>query len=283
VPPSEPSRTMVQTAIVRAAHQVLDRPLILEDPLAVGLVPEASEQAILATETDHRSVANTRRRAAVVLRSRFAEDRLADAVERGVSQYVIAAAGLDTFPWRQPDFARKIHIYFADLPGSLIWVRARLRQRGLSQPSNLTFVPVDLERRDIGCQLVKFGFDPRAPTFCSALGIVQFLTAGAVDALLQFAAEARHQSEIVLSFTPPDDELGPKEIAGLKLSLERGENFGERWLTRLRAAELVERFERFGFRKIVHLTPEMAQQRYFGDRTDALSAPRTGQVIAAII
>jgi len=36
-----PSRTLLPPAIRRAAHQLLDTPLILNDPIAVGLVPEA--------------------------------------------------------------------------------------------------------------------------------------------------------------------------------------------------------------------------------------------------
>jgi O-methyltransferase involved in polyketide biosynthesis len=38
----------------------------------------------------------------VVLRSRYAEDRLALAASRGVRQYVILGAGMDTFAYRQP-------------------------------------------------------------------------------------------------------------------------------------------------------------------------------------
>jgi hypothetical protein len=174
--PGQPSQTMVQAAILRAAHQLLDRPLIFADPIAVGLVPEASEQAILCAAAAFRSRSMTMRRASMVLRSRFAEDRLATSAKRGIRQYVIAATGLDTFPWRQPPFARDMRIFAADLPASLAWTRERFRERGLHQPSNLTFVPVDLEDRQLGQQLLKFGFASNEPMFCSALGIVQFLT-----------------------------------------------------------------------------------------------------------
>ena len=55
--PEQASVSMVRTAIRRAAHQLLDLPRILEDPIAVGLVPEATEQAILATADEHRASA----------------------------------------------------------------------------------------------------------------------------------------------------------------------------------------------------------------------------------
>ena len=76
------SRTAQGTALHRAAHQLFDRPLIFEDPLAVKLL-EARESARLSLASAR--LANTRSansRAFVVVRSRFAEDRLREAVTR---------------------------------------------------------------------------------------------------------------------------------------------------------------------------------------------------------
>ena len=44
----QPSRTLLPPAIRRAAHQLLDSPLIFNDPVAVGLVPEAEAELIRA-------------------------------------------------------------------------------------------------------------------------------------------------------------------------------------------------------------------------------------------
>src|SRR5207245_896589 len=38
-------------------------------------------------------------------RARYAEDRLDEAIKRGISQYVILGAGLDSFAFRRPDVA----------------------------------------------------------------------------------------------------------------------------------------------------------------------------------
>ena len=281
--PGQPSQTMVQAAMLRAAHQLLDRPLIFADPIAVGLVPEASEEAILAAAAEFRSPSMMMRRASMVVRSRFAEDRLAAAAGRGVRQYVIAAAGLDTFPWRQPPFVRGMRIFAADLPATLAWAQDRFRERGLSQPRNLTFVPVDLEHRQLRQQLIEFGFATNEPMFCSALGIVQFLTSDAVNALLLFAASAPKGSEIAFSFSPPDEELNEAELVELRRSMARGEKFGEPWLTRMRPDDVIGRLERFGFTDGVHLTPELAHERYLCGRPDALRISRSSQLIAAVV
>src|SRR4051794_7665812 len=95
----QPSRTLLGPAIRRAAHQLLDAPLILNDPVAVGLVPEAGADVIRAALAEHQTEESVRLRSLFVLRSRFAEDRLAEAAARGVRQYLIVGGGLDTFPW----------------------------------------------------------------------------------------------------------------------------------------------------------------------------------------
>jgi methyltransferase (TIGR00027 family) len=279
----QPSQTMLQTAVLRAVHQLLDDPLIFDDPIAVDLVPEASRDAILREESKYRAPVLTVRRAGVVLRSRFAEDRLAAAAPRGVRQYVIAAAGLDTFPWRQPSFAQTMRIFVTDLPESLAVLQDCVRRRGLPKPANLVYVPIDLERKELLAPLVAAGFDSKLPTFCAALGIVQFLTLDAVDALLTFVAQRAKGSEIVLSFTPPDDELGERELNGVRESQARTKGYGEPWLTRLRPGEMAARLSLLGYSDIELVTPDLANRRYFHRRSDGLASTSSGQVIAAIV
>jgi methyltransferase (TIGR00027 family) len=279
----QPSQTMVQMAVLRAAHQLLDEPRIFNDPIAVDLVPEASRDAILQAEPKYRTPILTVRRVHAALRSRFAEDRLAAAAARGVRQYVIAAAGLDTFPWRQPSFARQMRIFVADVPESLAVLQDCVWRRGLPQPVNLACVPIDLEQKELLEPLVAAGFDPELPMFCSALGIVQYLTLEAVDALLTFAARRATGSEIVFSFTPPDDELGECQLSTVRESQVRTQGYGEPWLTRLRPNQLTERLSLLGFCDIELLTPDLAKQRYFCGRSDGLESTTSGHVMAAIV
>jgi methyltransferase (TIGR00027 family) len=281
--PGQPSRTLLVPAVRRAAHQLLDTPLIFNDPIAVGLVPEASEHAIRNALEDHRRSEAMLVRSLFALRSRFAEDRLAAAAARGVRQYVILGAGLDTFPWRQPDFARGLRIFAADHVATLAWTQVRFWERGLPKPANLTFVAVDLEEHHLGERLAEFGFERETVSFLSVLGVMQYLERGAVEALLGFASSLRAGSEIVFSFILPDDELKGDEvdltISGAALS----QVMGEPWKSRLQPRELVDLLSRFGFSDVFHLTPELAQERYFAGRKDGLQAPRLGQLIAAIV
>jgi methyltransferase (TIGR00027 family) len=281
--PGEPSQSMIRIAVRRAAHQLLDRPLVFEDPVAVGLVPEAFQDGVLATADEHRASLPTLLRALFALRSRFAEDRLAEAALRGVRQYVVLGAGLDTFAWRQPAFARNMRVFYVDHPCSLAWTTGQFRKRGLSTPPNLSFVPVDLEAQELAARLDEHGFEREASTFSSLLGVTQYLSRDAVQAIFRFAASLPAQSEIVLSFTPPDDELEGEELAVAIQSATLTKTMGEPWMTRLRPSEAFGLLTHFGFGEVLHLTPKRAQQRYFAGRNDMLRAPKLEQLIAATV
>jgi methyltransferase (TIGR00027 family) len=282
--PGQASQSMVRTAIRRAAHQLLDRPRIFEDPIAVGFIPEASEQAILgAGDHHHRAPMQTLFRSLFAFRSQFAEERLAHAVARGVRQYVIVGAGLDTFPWRQPGFAKALRIFWVDHPATLAWSKARIRERGLPTPKNLCFVAADLEKQELAERLTGHGFAPEAGAFCSVLGVTQYLSRDAIEAMLLFAASLPSQSEIVLSFAPPDGELDGDDLAAAIHGVALTEAMGEPWKTRLTASEIFELLTRLEFGEVFHLTQKRAQQRYFAGRYDMLRAPRLEQLIAAIV
>jgi methyltransferase (TIGR00027 family) len=262
---------------------LLDEPRILEDPIAVGLVPEASEQAILDAAEDHRAPLPTLLRSLFAFRNRFAEDRLAEAAARGVCQYVIVGAGLDTFPWRQPTFANALRIFYVDHPTTLAWTMARFRERGLATPPNLSFVAADLEERNLAKRLDESGFEREVGAFCSVLGITQYLGRDALEALFRFAASLPAQSEIVFSFAPPDDDLEGEELVAAIQSATLTETMGEPWITRLRPSEAFGLLTCFGFGEVFHLTPKRAQQRYFDGRGDMLKAPRFEQLMAATV
>ena len=121
-----PSATALAAALLRAAHQLLDRPRILEDPLAIRIL--GSERASALRSYPERYAVRRTLRAFIVLRSRYAEDELARAVQRGVRQYVILGAGLDTFPYRNPYPASQLRVYEVDHPATQSWKRRQLHQ-----------------------------------------------------------------------------------------------------------------------------------------------------------
>ena len=152
----------------RAAHQVLDRGSILNDPLAMKILRE-DEKDVLQFANVHPLASIGRLFAAA--RSRIAEDALSAAVEGGIRQFVILGAGLDTYALRSPHGARQIRIYEVDHPATQAWKRQRLAEAQLALPPWLNFVPVDFERDDLGRCLSARAFSRTRPRFSPGSGL----------------------------------------------------------------------------------------------------------------
>ena len=137
----QPSRTALRVAIRRAAHQLMEQPRVLDDPIALPLVAEGNtrdlERACHPVAQDFRCF--------MAARSRFTEDQLALAVARGVTQYIVLGAGLDTFAYRNP--FPELHVFEVDFPATQQWKRFMLDEASIPIPANLTFVPLDFEHK----------------------------------------------------------------------------------------------------------------------------------------
>jgi methyltransferase (TIGR00027 family) len=267
--------------LLRAAHQLLDgEPKILDDaPIVRLLGPERATR--LKEHPDEVQTASARRlRAHVLLRSRFAEDRLAAAVERGVRQYVLLGAGLDTFALRQPAWAQRLTIVEIDQPATQAAKRARFEELGIAVPRNVVFAPVDFETTTLREALPAAGVDMSAPVFFSWLGVTMYLTDDAVDQVLRTIAQLPPGTEVVLTFaTPPDPQEEPARVA----FAQRAAEVGEPWITFFTPEALEHRLRSSGFSAVTFLTPAVARERYFRDRHDGLEAPRRVSIASAVV
>jgi methyltransferase (TIGR00027 family) len=277
---NQPSQTQLRTAIRRATHQLLDDHIIFDDPVALRVVPEAADPQVIAGLQNDKAPDLTLLRTLFAMRSRFAEDRLAAAVARGARQYVVLGAGLDTFPWRQPQAAQALRLFMVDHPESLVWSQHRFHDAGLSPPENTAYVPADLERDNLRHVLTRHGLDPNAITCISMLGVSQYLSGATLDHVLRFAAALVRDSELVVSIALPDDQLSGADLNAARRSAQFTGSIGEPWLTRMSPHALQTRLSGLGFRNVFHLTPEIAQARYL--QPDA-KAPGWEQVLAAIV
>jgi len=69
-------------------------------------------------------------RASIVARARFIEDLVVEQAARGVGQYVLLSAGLDTFAQRRPEIVARLRVFEVDKPGAQAWKRRLLLELG---------------------------------------------------------------------------------------------------------------------------------------------------------
>jgi methyltransferase (TIGR00027 family) len=266
-PERRASQTAVAAAITRAIHYKSGgEPKILRDSISARLLGSdlPSETRPGGTETE----------AGVLLRSRFAEDRLAEAVQRGVSQLVILGAGLDSFAYRQPSWAHGLRIFEVDHPESLADKKRRLAAGSVFVPGNVAFIPIDFERTTLREGLRDSSLDFAKPTFFTCLGVLGYLTREAVDAIFQLVSEFPTGSEIAFTFF---SEAIPAQVR------EFGAKTNEQLLTSLDTAELTKDLSDKGFGAFVILSPEEAERRYFQNRADGMRPPRFPKIAAALV
>jgi methyltransferase (TIGR00027 family) len=275
------SNTAIGVAWLNAAHQVIDSsPRILDDPIIVRLVG-ATVMAISERRDRFQSPWARALRAHVVLRSRFAEERLADAVRLGVRQYVILGAGLDTFAYRQPDWASGVRVFEVDQPATQALKQQRLAAAGIMVPDNVLYVAIDFETESLADGLRRGGVRLDAPVFFAWLGVTMYLTEPAIDAVLQTIAALPPSSEIVFTFAQPRTQE-PDETRGPSLA-ERAAEIGEPWVTFFEPDALERKLIAFGFSSVGFLTAEVANDRYFRARLDALPAPKRASIAYATV
>ena len=211
---AEPDNTAVRTALWRALHVQLDaKPPIFEDEIGLKLVapPDDWQQRPDMKYTK-------RLRASIIARSRFIEDLIIEQNKKGIGQYVILGAGLDTFAQRRPGIASKLQIYEIDQPGTLIWKEQRLTELGFGIPEYLHFVPVNFEASSWWERLLKAGFDIFKPAVVACTGVSLYLTKEAIIATLNQIATLARGSKLAMTFYLPiellDEEDKPmQEIA----------------------------------------------------------------------
>lgn len=278
------SRMAEGSAYLRAVHMVIDgEPKILQDPLAATLLGPGFEERLSADRERLATAPLVKSRSLICMRSRFAEDELAVAIGRGVRQYVLLGAGLDTSPYRPGHPAGQIDTFEIDHPDTQRWKLERLHRAGVAIGDRLHHVAVDFEKDSLAGRLAASGFDREQPAFFSWLGVSYYLNREAVLDVFRFVGSLPAGSQIVFDFVMDDTELNRTEREAMKGITAMVQRFGEPWLSRFGPQELQRTLRELGFSRTEHFSHALASHRYFEGRTDGLYLDFTTQMMSAIV
>jgi methyltransferase (TIGR00027 family) len=213
------SRTALGVSLVRAVHARTDPDPVIVDDWGERLVPAWARDAFIEmalAQLAPEERARIQERAPetilaqyfprqdmygnVVMRARWAEDALADAVADGVRQYVILGAGFDSFALRRPAFAEGLDIIEVDHPATQDLKREQLRATGIGEPAGVRFIAADFTRETLGEVLSRAGLDREKRVFFSWLGVVSYLTREENHASLRAMAECAPGSLVAFSY-----------------------------------------------------------------------------------
>ncbi len=271
-----PDSTAVRVALWRAMHVQVDTPPhVLEDEIGLKLVaPDEGWRQRPDMDPHFTSLF----RASIVARARFIEDLVVGQAGRGVSQYVILGAGLDTFAQRRPKIASRLRIFEVDRPGPQAWKRRRLIELGFGIPEWLRFVPVDFEAGQSWWErLAAAGFDSDRPAVVVSTGVSMYLTREANAATLRQIAALAPGSTLAMTFLLPIELADPEVRPGLEMSAKGARASGTPFISFFAPAEMLALARDAGFKDARHVSGAALAGRYFAGRTDGLHPPNKGE------
>jgi methyltransferase (TIGR00027 family) len=277
-----PDNTAVRVALWRALHVQVDLPPhVLEDEIGLKLLAP-DEGWRRRPDMDPRGTAIFR--ASVVARARFIEDLVVEQAARGMEQYVILGAGLDTFAQRRPDVASQLNVFEVDRPGPQAWKQRRLRELGFAMPERLRFVPFDFEAggswRD---KLMRAGFDSAKPALLASTGVSMYLTKDAIVSTLRQIADFAPGSTLAITFILPLEWAEPEERVGREAAERGARASGTPFLSFFTPPEMIARAREAGFREVRHISGAALTERYFTGRADSLRLGRSEELLIATV
>jgi methyltransferase (TIGR00027 family) len=273
-----PESTAVRVALWRALHVQFDSPPhVIEDEVGLRLVaPDANWRE----RPDMHPQFTGPFRASIVGRARFIEDCVLEQASRGVGQYVILGAGLDTFAQRKHERAAKLTVFEVDQPGPQTWKKQRLIELGFGIPEWLRFVPVDFEAGASWLErLTAAGFSASAPAIVASAGVSMYLTKDAVAAMLRQVASLAAGSTFILTFLMPIELAAPEVRPGLEMAAKGARASGTPFISFFTPEELIAMAREAGFREARHVSTQTIAERYFAGRADGLRPPNNAEEI----
>jgi len=271
-----PDSTAARVALWRALHMEADAaPPVFEDPVGLQLLAPGDDWR----QRGDMDLQFTRAfRASIVARARFIEDLLAEEAARGIHQYVILGAGLDSFAQRRPELASRLAVFEIDQPAPQAWKRRRLEELGFGVPPWLRFVPVDFEAgeawRD---RLVEEGFDISKPALVVSTGVSMYLTREANVATLREVAAFARGSTLAMTFLLPLEMADPEVRPGLEMAEKGARASGTPFLSFFTPTQMLALARQAGFAQARHVSAADLTQRYFANRSDGLRPPSNAE------
>ncbi|MFE7975579.1 class I SAM-dependent methyltransferase [Streptomyces shenzhenensis] len=273
--------TAVRVALWRALHLLVDAPPhVLADEVGLRLA-DPGEDWRARPDMDPRETRLMR--ASIVARARFVEDLVIERAARGVGQYVLLGAGLDSFAQRRPQTAAGLTVFEIDRPGPQAWKRRRLAETGYGLPDSLRLVPVDFETQSWWELLPGAGFTADRPAVVASTGVTMYLTREAVEAMLRQAAALAPGSALTTTFMPTLERVEPEERPLRRAMEQAARSSGTPFISFFLPEELVTLALRAGFGRARHVSAAELSERYFAGRTDGLRPSSGEELLVATV
>ena len=193
--------------------------------------------------------------------TRYVDDVLQSAIEKGIENVVILGAGLDARPYRIPGIS-KTNVFEVDLPSTQNYKKKRLKKILGSLPPHVTFVPIDFNNQTLDQALGPKRLDLSKPTFFIWEAVTQYITAEAVDSTLKYISKACPGSMVVFTYILKSVVDGASNIKGVDAMLKAFKRAKVSWLFGLEPSTVKEFLRQYNLSLIEDVGASYYQKKY---------------------
>lgn len=216
--------------------------LIQEHPIGAALLlPPGTAPAYEAVTTA----------AMMLIRTKFIDEKIRQAIENGATQLVILGAGFDTRAYRFTELLEKAKVFEVDSEATQTHKRRRAEAALGPAPANLSYVTIDFNRDELDSPdklnhaLLRAGFHPAEKAVFIWEGVCMYVAEAGVRETLRAIAQAAPGSTLVMDYTTRGmlefmtqfPEVGPTRLLA---------KWGEPWVFGLRDGQEREFFAEVG-------------------------------------
>lgn len=275
------SITALVSAFSRAYHSIHNTEKVFDDYLAKDMLTQGEYEQIASNMSKGISffnpsfegtqedalhwIVDNQLSPSPLGRAAFAEKALENAVTIiGAKQYLIFAAGYDTFAYRQPNWGSKIQIFELDHPATGFDKQKRVQSIIAEKPANLHYVSVDFtennwERNLVACP----EFIQSNISFCSLLGISYYLSKQTFAKVINTISAIVPKGSSIIFDYPDEDYYTSKAGERTKKQVAMADAANEKMLAGYSYVELEKLLDESGFLIYEHLTPNKITEQYF--------------------
>lgn len=274
------SITALVSAFSRAYHSVQNKVKVFDDYLAKDILTQNEYKEIASNMSKGikffnpsfegtqdealRFIVDNQLSPTPLGRAAFTERSLENAVKIGAKQYLIFAAGYDTFAYRQPDWAKDIQIFELDHPFTGVDKQKRIQSLVEEKPANLQYVSVDFTEDNWESNLMVCSeFNPSKISFCSLLGISYYLSKEIFTEVISIISSIVPKGSAIVFDYQDEETYTPKAGERVKKQIALASAANEKMLAGYSYSELEKLLADSNFLIYEHLTPNQITEQYF--------------------
>ena len=266
----DPRKMALQIAGLRANETHLpEDERVFQDPYAERFFPEDIRRMVrdvdwVKTERQKYEAILPGVNGAIVARIRYIDECLAAAVAAGCRQVVIIGAGYDTRAYRIDGVKEKTRVFEVDHPLTQAVKTETIGSIFGRLPPHVVYVPMTFGKERLGETLLNAGYENGRRTLFIAEGLLMYIPAAAVDALLAFiVAGGVAGSDLVADFFDPSVIDGTSPLKEARMLKRFVEDEGAPLAFGIPEKRVDDFFLSRGFTSVAHVTPAWCKARYF--------------------